>query len=322
MKTLLTTILLAATLFSANAQTAGRLDFALPSHPGHLSLAQGAFQVDQLSAKTNGNEFGIKASDADLHLLAFLFFWPEQKQLTAATCRDLMLKSEGPMVVATARDQAMQTSASGAQIATVILAPATGSPSLRAFVASGSLCADILFSVHKPGATLPLDKIKSILTTLRFDPAAPVTFHDAFAYATVAFENHDLLGAEHAYRDALALVDTSDDPLKWRRICTDQLSMSYGMAGALQESRVINLEAIKRDPDYPIYYYSLACAEAENHNVADARLHLQQAFDRRANLLPGETMPDPAEDDSFTILMQDPDFAAFVATLTAPAAKP
>jgi hypothetical protein len=29
-------------------------------------------------------------------------------------------------------------------------------------------------------------------------------------------------------------------------------------------------------------------------------------------------MPDPASDDSFSTLMQDPDFAAFVQTLNAP----
>jgi hypothetical protein len=66
-----------------------------------------------------------------------------------------------------------------------------------------------------------------------------------------------------------------------------------------------------------MYYYNLACAAGEEGNLADAKARLQQAFDRRANVLPGESMPDPATDDSFQQLMDDPDFAAFVKTLTA-----
>jgi tetratricopeptide (TPR) repeat protein len=233
-----------------------------------------------------------------------------------------MLKTEGAKSLAAAKSPAMLKSASGAEMATVLIAPAATPTGLRAFVAAANLCGDVLLSVSRPGATLPLDKIKATLATLRFDPAAQPTFRDAFAYATVAFDNKDLQGAVHAYRDALSMVDSSDDPLKWRRICTDQLSVAYGMAGALADSIAINIAAIKRDPTYPLYYYNLACAEAEGSNPTDAKLHLQQAFERRANLLPGEAMPDPASDDSFATLMQDPDFATFVQTLNAPASKP
>jgi tetratricopeptide (TPR) repeat protein len=318
MKTLLATVALCLNLAAAAQTIPGRLDLALPSHAGHLSLAQGGFAIDELSVKPSGSEFDLRASDGDLHLFARLFVWPGHPQLTAATCRDTMLQSEGATSLAAAKSPAMLKSASGAEIATVLMAPAATPTGLRAFVAAANLCGDVLLSVSRPGAVLPMDKIKATLATLRFDPAAQPTFRDAFAYATVAFDNKDLQGAVHAYRDALSMVDSSDDPLKWRRICTDQLSVAYGMAGALADSIAINIAAIKRDPTYPLYYYNLACAEAEGSNATDAKLHLQQAFERRANLLPGETMPDPASDDSFSTLMQDPDFAAFVQTLNAP----
>ena len=96
----------------------------------------------------------------------------------------------------------------------------------------------------------------------------------------------------------------------WRRVVVDQLAMSYGMAGDLKRSRAINETAIAKDPDYPLYYYNLACADAEEGNATSAREHLKEAFDRRANTLPNE--PDPATDDSFLKLKGDKQFWSFV----------
>jgi hypothetical protein len=315
MKTLLTTVLLSIATTCAAQTTPGKLSFALAQHPGKLSLDQGSFRISELSVKSDGRAFTIHAEDGDLHLVGSLFIWQEMPTLTAITCRDEMLKSEGPASLAAAKDRSLLKSTSGADIAL-----ASGSSAVRAFVASGNLCADLNFSTRQP---VPMQKVKAILQTLTFDPVAKPTFSDAFEYATVAFDHDDLVGAVHAYRAALALVDSSDEPLKWRRVATDQLAMALGMEGDLSTSRTVNYAAIKRDPDYPIYYYSLACADGEEGNAADAKTHLQQAFDRRANVLPGESMPDPATDDSFRQLMEnDPTFPEFVKTLTASPSKP
>jgi hypothetical protein len=39
---------------------------------------------------------------------------------------------------------------------------------------------------------------------------------------------HQYAGAAAAYRAALAMVDQSDDPLKFRRVVTDELSIPSG----------------------------------------------------------------------------------------------
>jgi hypothetical protein len=66
---------------------------------------------------------------------------------------------------------------------------------------------------------------------------------------------------------------------------------------------------------HPLNYYNLACADAEQGNASDARTHLQQAFDRRANIIKGESMPDPAKDDSILKLKNDKAFWTFVLAL-------
>jgi Tfp pilus assembly protein PilF len=100
-----------------------------------------------------------------------------------------------------------------------------------------------------------------------------------------------------------------------RRVTTDQAGMAYGISGDIRRARAIFEAAIVKDPNYPLYYYNLACADAEEGKLADARSHLQQAFARKANVSQSETMPDPTKDDSFLPYQGNKDFWAFIESL-------
>jgi hypothetical protein len=76
----------------------------------------------------------------------------------------------------------------------------------------------------------------------------------------------------------------------------------------LAKSRAILNGAIAKDPDYPLDSYNLACADAAENKLADARTYLQRAFARKAKVIPGETLPDPSKDDSFLPPKSDKDF--------------
>ncbi|MGB8128889.1 MAG: hypothetical protein WCG81_03785 [Candidatus Angelobacter sp.] len=120
------------------------------------------------------------------------------------------------------------------------------------------------------------------------------------------------------FEKALAKVseDHGQSAKTMQRVITDQAGMSYGMSGNISRARAIFKKAVAADPDYPLYYYNLACADAEEHNLAGAKKHLQEAFDRKANVIPGESMPDPAKDDSFLPYRNNKDFWAFVEGLS------
>jgi len=47
-------------------------------------------------------------------------------------------------------------------------------------------------------------------------------------------------------------------------VLVDQLVMAYGLGGQLNKMYKLLDEAIKQDPEYPINYYNLACAYAED----------------------------------------------------------
>lgn len=299
---------------SAYAQTIpGKLTFALPVHPGRMTLEQGAWQVVELSAKSNGNEWGERAAQGKQRMLAFLFAAPDKAPLNASSCRDWVLKAEN--AESAVQNRASMRSTSGVEIAlAVLLAPRDARMSLRAFVASGDLCGDLLFNAVdvRPGDEaayrLTMNTAKQTLSTLTFEPGSKPNFKDAFAYASVENMKHQYAGAATAYRAALAMVDQSDDPQKFRRAVTDELSMALGISGDLKGSREVNESAIAKDPEYPLYYYNLSCADAEAGDPKAARTHLQQAFDRRAHTPKGETFPDPTEDASLQKLQKDASF--------------
>jgi hypothetical protein len=340
MKTFVTTlalVLAAATVAAQERapQPVPQLRLALPEHAGSLTVGQAGkgWLVEEYTAKPNGTEFAVQATDGAMKLRARLFVSTIQTHWTASSCRDQVLVVESAKPNTVRKDSALMTSVAGAEIAKVqvsapqvtapqVTAPqvttpqVTTSQGVRAFVAAGDLCGDLVFT-SAMGQAVSAAGVDAVLQTVEFAPLSKPTFRDAFAFATVEFEHQELEGAVRGYRAALALAAGSDDPLKWRRVTTDQLAMSLGMGGDITSSRAVNVAAIRRDPTYPMYYYNLACADGEETNMGDAERHLTQAFERRANVLPGETMPDPATDDSFQVLMQDPSFAAFVKTLHA-----
>jgi tetratricopeptide (TPR) repeat protein len=132
--------------------------------------------------------------------------------------------------------------------------------------------------------------------------------------ASVLFKNSPGLAAPY-YKASLDAIPSDANSIVPRRVTTDQLVMSLGMSGDIKDSRAVAGKAIATDPDYPLNYYNLACADAEQGDATSAKLHLQQAFDRQANVLKGESMPDPTKDDSILKLKKNEAFWAFVLTL-------
>jgi tetratricopeptide (TPR) repeat protein len=134
-----------------------------------------------------------------------------------------------------------------------------------------------------------------------------------FVYAQILYQHHMYGPAAPVYEKALANLNEDPGSTKtMKRVITDQAGMSYGMSGNIAKARAIFEKAVATDPDYPLYYYNLACADAEEKKLAGAKKHLQDAFDRKANIIPGESMPDPTQDDSFLPYRNNKEFWTFV----------
>ena len=119
----------------------------------------------------------------------------------------------------------------------------------------------------------------------------------------------DYQSAIGPYAQALELEKvnpTLEKPIWY--VLIDNLGMSYGITGNLQKAKETFEYGLSKDPKYPLFYYNLACTYAEMDDAASAGEYLKKAFDYKANVLPGESMPDPRKDDSFRKLMKNKEF--------------
>jgi tetratricopeptide (TPR) repeat protein len=317
-----TAFLALSTVALAQSNQSGKFTLALAEHSGALIWEADGFKVVEASAKPNGREIGFRGRDDSgrMTFLGFLFLVPESAPLTSAKCRDQALSQEkkdspGSKILETseiARPGGLPVS-----LATYTSQSRDGTTNyhVRGFVATQDICGDLEFySDHRIVAGNP--DLARIFSSYQLQPDHRPDFEDIFRYAQVLFEEKAYAAAAPVFEKALALLPDDHAPftsaLLARRVATDQAGMSYGIAGNLARSSALFQAAIAKDPDYPIYYYNLACADAEEKNLKDARIHLQQAFARRSNVNAGETMPDPAADDSFTPYKGDKEFWTFV----------
>jgi Tfp pilus assembly protein PilF len=100
-------------------------------------------------------------------------------------------------------------------------------------------------------------------------------------------------------------------------VLIDNLGMAYGITGDLDRAEVTFNYGISKDSTYPLFYYELACVAAGRNDMDKTMDFLRKAFSYKSNVIPGESMPDPRQDDSFKPFMSNQRFRAFVDSLVA-----
>jgi tetratricopeptide (TPR) repeat protein len=304
---------------SAANQEASNSDYnlALPTHPGQLRWHADGFKVIETSAKSRGQEIGLRGKDASgrLTFLGFLFLVPEEAPLTSAKCRDSTIKDENKN--STLKILPISQTEGSENIPVALVTYSTkGSDGktwymVRGFVATGNICGDLEF-YSESSITAEDADLKKIFETYHFDPNYIAQFKDVLLYAQILYLHQMYKAAAPIFEQALLKLPDDREQQTMRRATTDQAGMSYGMSGDIPKARAIFEAAIAKDPDYPLYYYNLACADAEEKKLTDARVHLQEAFARKGNMIPGENFPDPTKDESFLPYKKNKDFWTFL----------
>lgn len=98
-------------------------------------------------------------------------------------------------------------------------------------------------------------------------------------------------------------------------VLIDNLGMAYGITGDLDRAEETFNYGISKDSTYPLFYYELACVAAGRNDVDKTMDLLRKAFSYKANVIQGESMPDPRQDDSFKPFMSNQKFRTFVDSL-------
>ncbi len=105
------------------------------------------------------------------------------------------------------------------------------------------------------------------------------------------------------------------------RVLVDNLGMAYGITGDLVRAEETFRYGAFEDPTYPMFWYNLACVYGERNDLDTAAEYLKKAFSYKANVIPGEKIPDPRGDDSFRRFLASPKFQALMKTLDLPSSK-
>ena len=320
------TTLLTVPLF---AQGRATFNFVAPNTSGRIIVPPGPnWTTSSVALYDKGTRpvIGFKDPKTGV-MLSIILFANDTGGTTAETCRDAVIDPILQDLNTTAtvkdekRDNRVLSGGKTLSTASYLVAKMKDVPleqeNVFGFYGDSDTCAELHLSKtnFKPEDVKLLD---DVLNRFAFDAAYVPDSLDFGTMATLFYGGvKDYRSAAVYYQRALDTAPTPEPRPNYRRMITDQLSMSYGMSGDIRRSRAVNEAAIQRDPGYPLYYYNLACADAEENDTPAARAHLQQAFDRSANALPGEPLPDPATDNSFQKWKNDKKFWTFVQTLSA-----
>ena len=132
---------------------------------------------------------------------------------------------------------------------------------------------------------------------------------DYLEEGSIYYVKHDFKKAIPPYQKALDLEKehSSLDTTLWK-VLVDNLGMSYGITGDLKKAKEVFAYGISKAPDYPMFYYNMACTYGEMKDMDKAIEYLKLAFARKENMIEGEHIPDPATDSSFERFMKNQKF--------------
>ena len=277
------------------------------SGPGGITLPSGgSWKPESLTVYDKGTRPVAQFAKGESGLTAsFILFENRSGSPTSEGCRKdaivPIVTNDGKLI--SKRVDGEAKAADGTTLATTSYlldmspaAPGHHQRNLFAFAGNEHACAEIHVSTVRETAA-DEDALKAVLAdfhpNLTYTPSA----EDYFVLASILFKTSPGLASPY-YKSSLDAMPRDASFITPRRVATDQLIMSLGISGDLKNSRAVAEMAIANDPDYPLNYYNLACADAEEGNAAQAKIHLEQAFDHRANVLKGENMPDPSKDNS------------------------
>lgn len=290
--------------------------------PGGILIPNGPdWKPEMITVYDNGTRPVLQLTNNRTRITAsFILFENHSSQPNEQGCRkdaiEPIIQNEGKSI--SERHDADAPDAHGNALATTSYTTAIGNTSSKqhsqfAFAGNAKTCAEIHVSTVA-GTPDEISNLNAAIAEFAPDLDYQPNAGDYFLIANLLFKSSPALAAPY-YKSSLDKVPAGKQFQTPRRVATDQLIMSLGISGDLTNSRAVAQHAIEIDPDYPLNYYNLACADAELGKAADAKLHLQQAFDRKANTIPGEHLPDPTKDDSFFKLKKDKAFWTFLQTL-------
>jgi tetratricopeptide (TPR) repeat protein len=323
-------LLLFCSVYSLTQQiSSNTAEIAIPNVKGALDLDVGTANFET-RARPDGKEVQLRAFARPDGLEISAFLQRVTFASSAEKCRDEWwpgTKKSSPFQLQDIQDALVKN---GIARTEYMIADYQGikvhQKNVHAYLGSGDLCAEVHMS--KAGFKPEDEKLfEQVLSSIKLLPdqlpsdsqLASTTRAEAndaaryFAEGSKYYLKQDYTAAASYYQKGLDL-EKQQQTLSQNnfRVLVDNLGMSYGMTGKLAEAKATFEYGLTRDPEYPLFYYNVACAYGEMNKMEEALAQLRLANKYKANMIPGETFPDPLQDDSFKFFVKNPTFVSAV----------
>ena len=303
------------------------INFTVPRAPWTVSISGGELNLDDRQTKLAAERGYFVMNDSKNEMTISLFIEPVGKCKASKECRDFIWKSGNPMW----KNLENITQSEIGEISYFeffrkeVLGRELKMQDMYAEFVADNYWVDLHISkvLYKPeDHTLFEQIVKSVKFETKKngevqvanspDSATAKTAKEAMQHlrdGSVAYRQADYKKAIQFYGKALELEKKEPTLEKnlWR-VLIDNLGMSYGISGDLKKAIETLEYGLTKDATYPMFHYILACAYAEMNDVDTAIKNLRLAYKFKANTIPGEHLPNPATDDSFTRFMNNEKF--------------
>ena len=305
-------------------------DIWLPGKAWALQLDSAGFTTRDNEIQPDGRRYFL-AENVRTRIVVSVFLEAAKAPVQPEDCKhSLEEKAKSNAALASAKLKGVTYGASGDfQILEFTLPQLDGVPKNQKNIFGCLIKEDVIVDIHISklffrSSDQPL--FDALLQSIHFVPRDAADTAVPAGNSMLLFQQGSRYFIAHQYREAIGpyrqafeiekVTPTLNKNL-WR-VLVDNLSIAYGITGDVAYARETLNYGVSKDPDYPLFYYNLACAAAEKGALSDTEKYLRLAFDRRANTIPGETFPDARVDDSFQKLLLQKDFRQFLNTLYGP----
>jgi tetratricopeptide (TPR) repeat protein len=320
-------VLRSASGFAQDVAAPEKFSVWLPSKPWALELGAPGFVVKANEMQRDGRRYFL-AQNSKTQMIASVFLESMKGPAAPGECKRSLedkVKRNSSLTLNGLKGVAYRES-EGMEILEFSMPEVNGAPANQKNI-FGCLIKDTVFvDIHlskvlfKAADQAALDEL---MHSFHFVTKEMVTAVVPVGNSLRLFQQGSRYFIDQNYRDSIApyqqaleiekVTPTLDKNLWY--VLVDNLAMAYGITNDFANSQRVIAYGISKDPNYPLFYYNLACIAGEQGDVRSAKANLKLAYDRRANALPGEFVPNARTDGSFQKLMQDKDFQQFADAL-------
>jgi tetratricopeptide (TPR) repeat protein len=286
------------------------INLSLPDLSWSLEITEPGFVIEDREIAPSGKAARFQAANKDAGIILSAFLEKAAKKGDSKACRDYYwnLAKKSPF-----KKEQIKMSEVGPFAIVEYLIPEVldiniTQKNLNAYLAEGGYWIDIHIS-QSENKDKNKDTLIQILKNIRINKTYTPTVREIAYYGSYYYHGKDYKKAIVYYAKALEFEKQKAVLPRdaWKSLVV-RFGISYGISGDLDKAKQLFEWAITQEPEYPLFYYNLACAHAELGNRDEALQNLRMAFKYKANTMPGESLDDPKKDSSFKKYLNDKEF--------------